>query len=147
MDAEHYGYKRLESPVLHRRQIYFCKKDRYWIIKDMLTGEGVHAFDLYFHLAPVVTKKADGGSLIVDIDIKGGKNLKIIPLIKDDMKLAIEDGWLSYSYGEKIKSKVLKYSKKSALPAEFLFVFALGNYPCSIEEIDKIIGNTCQVKR
>jgi len=147
LDAEHYGYRRLESPVTHRRQIYFCKKDRYWIIKDILTGEGVHAFDLYFNLVPGVIKEADGGSLVVDISIKGGGNLKIIPLIKDDIKLTIEDSWLSCGYGEKIKSKVLKYSKRSAVPTEFLFVFALGDFTCSIEDIDKIIESTCQVKR
>lgn len=147
LDAEHYGYRRLESPVIHRRQIYFCKKNRYWIIKDILTGEEVHTLDLYFHLAPGVIKKAGGGSLAVDIDIKGGENLKIIPLIKDDIKLAIEDGWLSYGYGEKVKSKVLKYSKRVTVPTEFLFVFALGDFTCSIEDIDKIIESTCQVKR
>jgi uncharacterized heparinase superfamily protein len=57
LDAEHNGYSRLN--VVHRRLIYVNKEEKYWVIKDILTGEGgyKHKFELYFHFAPMALQK------------------------------------------------------------------------------------------
>jgi len=134
LDAEHNGYARLKNPVVHRRQIYFNKEKRYWVIKDMLTGEGgdKHKFDLYFHFAPMELKEKDG--LVVKIDNKNGANIVIVPLETEGIKMEIEKGWVSYSYGRKLEAPIVKYSKTTEVLAEFVTVIASGRIP-SVEEV------------
>ena len=47
--AEHYGYRRLDSPVTHRRTVTFDKKECSWLIDDEFFGEGEHEFTVFFH--------------------------------------------------------------------------------------------------
>jgi hypothetical protein len=47
--AEHYGYRRLNSPVTHRRTVTFDKKECSWLIDDEFFGEGEHEFETWFH--------------------------------------------------------------------------------------------------
>jgi uncharacterized heparinase superfamily protein len=135
-DAEHNGYSRLN--VVHRRQIYFNKEEKYWVIKDMLTGEGgyKHKFELYFHFAPMDLKK-EKDELVIETRNKNGANIAIAPLETDGLKLAIENGWVSYSYGQKVEAPIVKYSKTAEVPAEFVTCIAPGRVP-SVEEMGMI---------
>ena len=134
LDAEHNGYTRLKNPVVHRRQIYFNKEKEYWMIKDMLTGEGgyKHKFDLYFHFAPMELKEKD--ELAIETDNKNGVNIMIMPLETEGIEMEIENGWVSYSYGRKVETPIVKYSKTAAVPTEFVTVIAIGQMP-SVEEV------------
>jgi uncharacterized heparinase superfamily protein len=137
LDAEHNGYSRLN--VVHRRQIYFNKVEQYWVIKDMLTGEGgyKHKFELYFHFVPMDLKK-EKDELVISIETrnKTGANIAIVPLETDGLKLAIENGWVSYSYGTKVEAPIVKYSKTAEVPAEFVTCIATGRVP-SVAEIGR----------
>ncbi|MFQ6056177.1 MAG: alginate lyase family protein, partial [Methanosarcinales archaeon] len=117
-DGEHYGYKRLKEPIVHRRQIYFDKKDEFWLIRDLLSGEGKHKFDLYFHFAPM-DLELDSETFIVYTKNKEGVNILIIPLEKDKMSVEIQKGFVSYSYGVKVESPVLRYSINDFAPVKF----------------------------
>lgn len=129
LDAEHNGYARLKAPVIHRRQIYFNKDDKYWIIKDMLTGEDghKHRFDLYFHFAPMKLKVRD--ELVIETDNKNEANIMIVPLETRGLEMKIEKGWVSYSYGRKVVAPVVKYTKIAEAPIEFITVIAAGQMP------------------
>lgn len=50
--AEHSGYARLPSPVIHRRTIVFNKTERWWLIEDAFFTEGDHVYEVRFHFAP-----------------------------------------------------------------------------------------------
>ena len=132
LDAEHSGYARLKNPVVHRRRIYFNKEKEYWVIKDMLTGEGRHKFDLYFHFAPIELKEKD--ELIIETDNKNRANIMIVPLETEGVKMEIEKGWVSYSYGKKVEAPIVKYSKTAEVPVDFVTVITAGPIP-SVEEI------------
>ena len=134
LDAEHNGYARLKNPVVHRRRIYFNKEKGYWVIKDMLTGEGgyKHKFDLYFHFAPMEIKEKD--ELIIKTCNKNGANIMIMPLETEGIKMEIEKGEVSYSYGRKVEAPIVKYSKVAEVPTEFVTVIATGQM-LSVEEI------------
>lgn len=119
IDAEHYGYMRLVKQVLHRRQIYFDKNEKYWQIKDILEGEGYHNFELYFHLAQMEIQFYKNSQYIITSNSKDGKNIIIIPMDTENLSVELEDGWISESYGEKYKSPVLKYSKYTKVPTDF----------------------------
>jgi hypothetical protein len=48
--AEHYGYRRLKNPVIHRRTVTFDKLEAWWLIEDEFFGETVdHDFEVRFH--------------------------------------------------------------------------------------------------
>jgi len=47
--AEHSGYRRLQSPVTHRRSITFNKTNRWWLVEDVLIGQGGHNVTARFH--------------------------------------------------------------------------------------------------
>lgn len=143
-DAQHNGYERLSEPVIHRRQIFFHKQKRYWVIKDIFIGAGEHTFDLYFHFAPMEigfftmnknilnrakkiyhqfigdTIKIDN-SFVVATRNADGANLFIIPFNKTNtVSVDILDGWVSFSYGIKKRASIVKYSKRDQCPTEFL---------------------------
>lgn len=110
-EGEHYGYTRLKDPVIHRRQIIFDKKKKFWFIKDILKGEDIHLFDLYLHLAPMKLKSYDLPYSFISNE--KGSNIAIIPLEIENLSAEILEGFISSSYGKKIKSPILRYSKKS----------------------------------
>jgi hypothetical protein len=126
LDAEHNGYARLKNPVIHRRQIYFNKEKGYWVIKDMLTGEGgyKHKFDLYFHFAPMEIREKN--DLVIETCNKKGANIAIVPLETEGIKRGIEKGWVSYSYGKKVEAPIVKYSKTTEVPTDFVTIIFTG---------------------
>ncbi|MDA7857906.1 heparinase II/III family protein, partial [bacterium] len=121
-DGEHKGYERLKNPVNHRRQIYFDKEGRCWIIKDILTGKGKHKLDLYFHLNHIETIVNNEDSMAVKSNIVDGANILVLPVQTEGLEVKIEDGWISYKYGEKIEAPVVRYSKDTELPTSFFMV-------------------------
>ena len=121
LQTEHNGYNRLARPVIHRREIHFDKTNDCWTIKDILSGEGEHRFDLYFHFAPM------------DLHVEGleirtntvGANISLTPLNKDGLNLEIEGGWISPSYGRKVEAPIARYSKVGRAPTEFVTLIKL----------------------
>src|ERR1041385_1578197 len=70
--AEHYGYQRLASPVLHRRSVTFDKRRQFWLIEDELTGEGTHDFSFRFLFAPGLEIEVRPDGIVAACDkIKG----------------------------------------------------------------------------
>ncbi|RLB06316.1 MAG: hypothetical protein DRG83_00550 [Deltaproteobacteria bacterium] len=145
-DGEHSGYERLKNPLTHRRQILFDKREGYWLVKDILTGKGMHRFDLYFHFAPMeigilshpkeskellgmvknirnpLVKKDFNvdESLVIETRIPEEANLLIIPANSWNMSLEITRGWVSGNYGTKEAAFVVEYTKVDECPVELI---------------------------
>lgn len=47
-EGSHDGYERLKSPVIYSRGVMFLKND-YWVIRDRVTSDKPHRYDLWFH--------------------------------------------------------------------------------------------------
>ncbi|HET6861589.1 MAG TPA: alginate lyase family protein, partial [Pyrinomonadaceae bacterium] len=96
--AEHYGYRRFDSPVTHRRTVTFDKKQRAWSLLDEFTGEGEHEFEVRLHFRPeleisvrnstVIAKSSNGKSLQIS-------SLSALPAAE------LEELVSSRDYGEK----------------------------------------------
>ena len=119
IDAEHHGYKRIDNPIIHQREVFFDKNDGFWVIKDSLKGEGKHSFDLNFHFAPMELEFYKKEDHIAKTNVNGA-NMIIIPLETDMLSSEIVEGWVSYEYGKKIEAPILKYSKYTTAPSAFL---------------------------
>ncbi len=120
-DGEHYGYTRLPMPVRLRRQVYFDKRQQIYIIRDLLTGQGQHTFDLYFHFAPLPVDVWSGASLpAVRTFCSDGPNLALVPLATDGLSVHILADWMSPSYGCKLSVPVVRFSLAGTVPMEFV---------------------------
>jgi hypothetical protein len=109
------------------------------VIRDTLIGEGKHKMDIFFQLGQYRAIRIDKRTLAAMINF-GEKVLKVIPVINKPERLSVEEGWYSSGYGTKTRSKVLKYSKTSVLPVEFLFVLSLRKSVLEDKEIREIFS-------
>ena len=133
VDGSHDGYTRLRHPVTHRRKIFFVKPE-YWIILDLLNGQGEHPFDLYFHLMPDAQVLLDAVSGMARIAYSDGVGLLICPIKFADFQTEVItgsldpiQGWLSQHSGEKTPAPTLRYRQVTTAPTQFVTVL----YPCS----------------
>ncbi|GAI06055.1 unnamed protein product, partial [marine sediment metagenome] len=106
-DAEHYGYNRFTSPVTHKRQIIFDKRNSCFFIRDILSGEGKHLFEIYFHLSDLLEYKINYDNKALIFNSTGTESYKIYPVNPSNLAFDIIDSWVSYEYGKKIKSKAI----------------------------------------
>lgn len=123
--AHHDGYTRLNSPVRHKRSVLFFDKTTF-LIKDTFSGEGIHDFELNYHLHPnaVCSKNYDWWQ----IDNQGAK---VFIRLSDELDFLFvkgrEDpllGWYSPEYGILQKCGVLT-CKKRGYPNDISFVTAI----------------------
>ena len=139
LDVEHSGYERLADPVIHRRQIFFNKREGYWLIKDTLTSVAqdsilVNAkhrsqskceFELNFHFAPMEIVPDTAGTMSVVATDRDGVGMMVVPVKLDGFELSVEQSWISCSYGKKTGAPVVNYRKAVAhasLPIESLMI-------------------------
>lgn len=98
--AEHYGYRRLPSPVTHRRTVTFDQKERAWLVEDEFIGDGSHEFEVYFHLAPgldLTVKEAE-------VKARSGDASLTIRSLSLTQKPELVNQHFSPNYGELIDS-------------------------------------------
>lgn len=132
-DGSHDGYARLNPPVLHRRQLWFDKVARVWVMHDQLRlihkgdadkmDENIEVnTNLWLHFPPmnVTVDKANNA-----IQTHSPENIDMIVLPLGDFRLdaAVEDGWYSPRYGLREKSPVAHYFGRVKLPADFILMF------------------------
>jgi hypothetical protein len=120
--AQHTGYRRLESPVIHRRSIYFDKKVGYWLVRDQVFGEGAHKLALNFRFMPMgLERDQNDGSLFYSV-CEDGANLALWLKEQNSDCLKLEDGWISRSYGTRLKAPLINWESSVELPFELLTV-------------------------
>jgi len=140
--GEHYGYKRLKKPVVHKRRIVFDKRESSWKIDDFFSGKGRHSFKGYYHFAPLVKvsrldsreeerffmslkEKAllddkDDGFRYVSFILEPKEGPKLLLNIgsQNEVSTKVIDGWVSCSYGIREKAQVLEFKQNETCPAQ-----------------------------
>ena len=120
VSAEHFGYKRLPQPVVHRRTIEFDKAGRYWSIKDEMAGNGEHEFTFSFHV--------DAGLSVDEIDTStlkihdGGGRSVIIRAIRFDVPADVLSSSVSRNYGHREASSIIRWRQTAAAPFTARFI-------------------------
>ena len=66
--AEHDGYRRLEDPVVHRREIVYDRSARLVRVTDRLHCAATHHIEIFWHLAKECVVRLDGDSATVTRD-------------------------------------------------------------------------------
>ena len=127
--AEHEGYRRLTSPVTHRRTVRFDKANRYWSLEDELMGEGKHQVAVRFHVAPGLETKVKSAEVVGLRDRAKGAQL-LIMCQKPDRERGpaslpqpeIETQFSSIDYGAKEESVSVCWKMNFALPSASRFL-------------------------
>jgi hypothetical protein len=108
--GSHDGYR----PVIHRRWV-FSLKSRFWVVRDLVLGEGEHRLDLFWHLDPELSGKDE-----IFVRDGGREGLRIIAAEGHDWRCETRSGWHSPVYGKKEAASVLHFGTVAKLPAEFV---------------------------
>jgi hypothetical protein len=131
IDGHHDGFP---FDVKHRRKILFVKPD-YWIVSDLLTGSGEHTYDQYFHFEPFYRTRHDVDPVTGAFSTP---DFALVPAEENRGEPEMLSGYVSYSYGEKSQSPVIRYKKGGGLPETFetvIYPFDDGQQQVSVNNV------------
>ncbi len=131
-DASHNGYARLHPGVIHRRQIWFDKNAKLWILHDnvsladrmeaqaMIAVEPPEVdLNLHFHFAKLpVRLDRTNNAILCEPETDG--QLMLLPLGDFPLKATLDEGWYSPRYGVRLGGPVAKFSGRVKLPADLV---------------------------
>jgi hypothetical protein len=134
-DGLHTGYRRLPSPVVHRRCIGFVKQPFAWVVIDTLVGDGAHAGESYLHFAadveplgscdpdraapalPALTLLTDAVGITATFELRDrlaatfrcdDTSIVVVPFNWTDATTST--GWIAPRYGHRVEAPVLRLS-------------------------------------
>lgn len=99
-----------EYDAVHERRIFFSAPE-YWIVSDLLSAAEEHDYDLRFHLSDQAQGKIDLARAANAIQ---APHLVLAQPVDSEVTLALEDGFVSRSYGVKHAAPIVKYSHHGA---------------------------------
>lgn len=127
LSGEHYGYKRLEKDIVHRRTVY-CM-DSFWIVHDRVFGSGRHEIQLTWQLGAdqvmplsATAWKFRQGDHTFSLRIAGNENGKIGYYFGDE---ECPMGFQSLYYGTKEPAGCLAACGQEDLPVEWITLIGL----------------------
>ena len=125
--AEHFGYRRLSEPVVHRRAVEFNKNDGYWTIADTFAGTGRHELRFSFHIAPGMVIEIGGDGVV---SIAAASGVRVFMFTDLSAVPGVSQAWRSRNYGNREETQMLSWTVHAAMPfaANFMIV------PSSLED-------------
>ncbi len=130
VEGEHFGYRRHQGGIVHRRQVFFLPDDL-WVVADSLSGEGEHLVRLQWLGAPYPHASQEGGlrletpegPFVVRSYTVDGRSLKasIVSGGEDPPR-----GWISRYYGEKLPAPSLAFEFRARVPVTVISVLSGG---------------------
>jgi hypothetical protein len=106
--CRHHGYAALAQPAMHSRRIELDTDGRSLVITDIVTSDAEHDLEWTFPLAPCAAD-ADGDRAAASFD--SGVALAVEAV---GVQFRVDDGWLSPSYGRRIRTPFLRATARSS---------------------------------
>jgi len=140
--GSHDGYRRLSSPVVHRRFV-FSLKSRLCLVRDVAEGSGEHRLEIFWHLAPELQHRMQHKNHSFGSAYNG------ITLLTAEghgwAEEVVQRLW-SPAYGRKEPAPVAHFSTMAKLPAEFVTLLFPHRGPAPQPgELAKTEGSTASV--
>ncbi len=136
-DASHDGYMRLPEPARHRRVVWFVR-DRFWLIADVIDGQGQHRLESNLH-CPDDVSVSSIANLAFRLASPDGKSFGVIagsqaPFDAELVQGADNpvQGWRSRNSGDLRPAPTISYRAACALPATL--------YTLLVPDIDALPG-------
>ncbi len=146
VDGAHAGFPDIN--VTQRRKIFFVKGSQqgfgdYWILCDLLTGEGSHKYEQFFHFAGPTqqqgaTAEIEPQTLAAFSTHEATANVQVIPAYTDGMQAGLVEaqetemlkkdcmtreamlGWIvTAGTHQRVKSAVAVYTREGEVPVSF----------------------------
>ncbi len=112
--GRHDGYQRLPAPVIHWRWV-FHRKSRFWLVRDVASGEGRHSLELSWHLGANLSPASARDYLFGD----GQESLGLVTAEGHGWSQSAHRGNWSPAYGRQERTTVLTFGTLATLPVEF----------------------------
>jgi hypothetical protein len=131
--GSHSGYERIPQPVRHRRFVFHLHGG-FWLVRDIVEGEGSHLLETSWHFAPDLEVSDRSKGLVAapardrSADPDRLNCLKLLTSSDPRWKLDLLNEYVSPVYGEKVMTPAVHCSAQVELPAEHavLLVPAVG---------------------
>jgi len=121
LEAEHDGFSRSASPVIHRRLV-FHRRGAFWLARDVAEGSGLHEIELAWHIGTGLSLAPGDGDVFVGAE--GGLAILTAEGHGWSREVGVEN-W-SPAYGCSEPAQVVRFAATRALPAEFVTVLVGG---------------------
>lgn len=118
-EVEHYGYRRLANPVIHKRIFHFEKELEILTITDSFLGQGTHSFEWNFYLDPEVQIQTRDSYMLLT-----NKNVTLKFEYQNFLSSQINNTSISPSYGLLTKTKRITFFYKG-ITRDTNFTFSL----------------------
>jgi len=119
--AEHDGYRRPDQPVTHRRSVRFDKRNRFWLIEDVLSGAGQHELATRFHFNAGLETSVYNGTAVLARDLNSGARLLVQSLDREKQP-QLDAQFTSRDYGEKRSSVAATWQFDASIPVKLLWL-------------------------
>jgi uncharacterized heparinase superfamily protein len=113
--ASHDGFRRLEPPVVHRREFCLDRSHGRLEIRDELLGEGEQKAESFLHLAAGTSvERVDDQEFVLS---RGGHTTTLACWGASDVH--VTEGWVSDRFGERERATVLVADLHGPMPLRF----------------------------
>ncbi len=116
LDAAHFGYMRLPQMVVHRRIVTLEKREGFWVIEDIFSGQGNHQFEFFFNFDAGLEVTVSDDSRATAIGERSA--LAVIPLSDHALETKITTRWMSPRYGTRVRTSGIIYRLNTKAPFE-----------------------------
>jgi hypothetical protein len=119
LEAAHYAYESLSSPVVHRRRFELDKENLRLTIIDNLEGSGAHNVKSYLHVAPHVVLELVGCQEAIAVGRNG--RYRITASVG---QFSVGETWFSPTYGVRQNKRTLVLNISAIAPVEIVTVIS-----------------------
>lgn len=103
VEGEHFGYSRLDDPVVHKRVITFYKREGRLICRDLFRCSGKHHIKRFLYFAPGIDVRADEKGLNIPLE----KNKSVHIRWAESSRMRLKNTQVSENYGHLVDSRAL----------------------------------------
>lgn len=112
--GSHNGYSRLPSPVIHRRWV-FHRKGKFWLVRDVAEGSGLHQLEIAWHLGPTLSPVASKDCVFAD----DRDSVALLTADEHGWSQSVRRDYWSPAYRHRERASVVNFGAKVELPADF----------------------------
>ena len=119
--GSHDGYRRFPEAVLHRRFVFHVKGG-FWLVRDVVEGQGSHQLETFWHFAPELEVRKERGVILAEYAAtdKSDQRTRLALLVDQTPAWTTEitKDFVSPAYGSKQLAPVARSSANVRLPAD-----------------------------
>lgn len=119
--GSHDGYALHDNSIVHRRYVFF-RKPKFWLVRDLLLGNGKHQVDQHWHLNPQLSPSNTVEGQFSYLGKSGG--IHLFSAEGQTWFKTVEQGAWSTAYGKQQPAKVVRFTNATTFPAEFATLLA-----------------------